>query len=362
LNIDSDLSAYHRQRIDQGLLDKKPGWVRITFNELNSSAEVEAVLTAVADIARDWIHLSQGYTQNPLSGEFRFHTMCCDTVGIDGWAGLADGNIAGFSPAIERFLRLEILPRAANTHTEISYTGTVCTQWYHWAQEQIRAALGAGPRHVLKFVRAGYDPLYVLAYYLGTALPGVLNRRYKLSEIIKSWRAPRFLFLGQAQPDLADGILAVPQACPDEQTLIRAADSVRPGDLAFVGFDPTVQPRDPCGLSARLHRKGLLVIADAIQWLGKLEVSLAGACIDGCLVRTEQLPGGWQSHPALLLREDLFGNGLPLDVGGGVVHWTTEHLQRYVSDRSALEDAGTPGIIQAIRAGLVIGRAVRGIS
>ena len=74
----------------------------------------------------------------------------------------------------------------------------------------------------------------------------------------------------------------------------------------------------------------------------------------GAVVTAERLPGGLQTHPVLLLREDLFGNRLPMDVGGGIVDWTTEHLQRYVSDRTVLEDAGTPGIIQGIRTALVM--------
>jgi len=110
------------------------------------------------------------------------------------------------------------------------------------------------------------------------------------------------------------------------------------------------------GLIEKLEYSKATIIFDVTEIVGKIDIRAVERGIDGLYIDTSKLPGGWQGHPVILLREDCFKNKLPLNVGGGVVHWTTDQSQRYVENRTALEDAGTPGILQGIRSGIIIGR------
>jgi len=109
-------------------------------------------------------------------------------------------------------------------------------------------------------------------------------------------------------------------------------------------------------ISRAIRARSLTCIIDATNLIGNTTLDLKTTGIHGCFIQTEHLPGGFQTHPVLILQESRFKNAIPLDIGGGIVNWTTVDQQRYVSDRTVLEDAGTPGIFQGIRSGLVIGR------
>ncbi|MBN2056501.1 hypothetical protein JW905_16370, partial [bacterium] len=115
-------------------------------------------------------------------------------------------------------------------------------------------------------------------------------------------------------------------------------------------------------LAAALAATGATIILDATGVIADLDLHIADHGIPGVYFDTSELPGGWHAHPVLILREDTFRTTLPLDVGGGIVYWTTAENHRYIGDRTALEDAGTPGIIQGIRSGLVIGSLRHAVS
>ncbi len=358
LQISDEESDYHRDRINRGLFDQKPGWIRVTFNEMNSIDEVETVLNAVEEISRGWDEYAPAYGQDRGNGEFAHRDQVVRRVGIADWSMLQDQEETPSSPAIESFIRSEILPFAANTHTEINFTGTTSTYWYHWAQNTIRGCLGAPNGYGLRFIRAGYDPLRVLLYHLGAELPGGLEDAYGISRTVSEDARVRLVTLGDplSRPGLS--LIATVAPCDSVEEVMETARAEPDRTIVLAGFDDRLPLPDPRSLASALHDIGVRLIADLTAGLGKIEMQMARDHIAGGIVSTERLPGGWQTHPILLLEEPLFRNTIPLDVGGGIVYWTTKTSHRYVEDRTVLEDAGTPGIIQAIRTGLVIGRHV----
>src|SRR5215210_9177203 len=56
---------------------------------------------------------------------------------------------------IERFIRDEVLPRYANTHTESSGTGLQTTRLREDARQIIRDAVGASSQHAVIFCGSG---------------------------------------------------------------------------------------------------------------------------------------------------------------------------------------------------------------
>ena len=356
LQIGDDESRYHRDRIDRRLLDQKPGWVRITFNELNSSEEFETVVKAVKDVSAHWNEYCGKYSQDMSTGEFSHISSEHIHVGITEWQELMDPEDALYSPAIEEFMEKQILPFAANTHTEINHTGTTCTLWYHWAQRIIRTATGVDDSYALRFIRAGYDPLRVLLFYLGIELPARMEAKYRFSRILDSRKRKNIYILGDT-PDFQPGSVFADLAHFDDFPTFRSAVEHAPeNSIILAGFGYSLKNDELTFISRVSRGTDITCIIDTTELLGTGALGLQSSGIHGCVIRTERLPGGLQTHPVILLQESRFENAIALDIGGGIVDWTTVDQQQYVSDRTVLEDAGTPGIFQGIRSGIVIGR------
>ena len=355
LGIDDELSRYHRNRIDRGLLDLKPGWIRVTFNELNSFDDVKYVLSAIEELSGAWQTHTHGYSQDISTGAFSNQAAPPLEIGVHDWTSLYDPNEALSNPAVERFVRERLLPYAANTHTEVSFTGTATTHWYHWAQETIRQCCGADEHYVLRFIRAGYEPLRCLLFALGLEIPARLEARYHLSQTVPPEEWHRVVTLGTPLNGSPIPLLADVVPCRSIQEVLAKVGRDPAKTFVLLGFDPCMPLKDVKTGVRELADMNVPVIAEITDFIPNRGMDLSKDKLAGAVVTAERLPGGLQTHPVLLLQESLFGNRLPMDVGGGIVDWTTEHLQRYVSDRTVLEDAGTPGIIQGIRTALVIG-------
>ena len=98
----------------------------------------------------------------------------------------ADYTASGRSLSfIEDFIRDEVLPLYANTHTETSGTGLQTTRFREDAREIIKKAVGADDRDVVIFCGSGATgAINRLIDILNIRLPRDLNERYKLGEHI----------------------------------------------------------------------------------------------------------------------------------------------------------------------------------
>src|SRR3954469_20821938 len=97
---------------------------------------------------------------------------------------------------IEDFIRDEVLPRYANTHTESSGTGLQTTRLREDARDVIRAALGGDEDTLVIFCGSGATgAVDKLIGILNLRIPADLDDRYGLSALIPAAERP-VVFVG----------------------------------------------------------------------------------------------------------------------------------------------------------------------
>jgi aminotransferase class V len=109
----------------------------------------------------------------------------------------ADYTASGHSLTfIEDFIRNEVMPLYANTHTEASGTGLQTTRFREEAREIVRRAVGATHDDVVIFCGSGATgAIQKLISVLNLSLPADLDERYRLSERIPRAERPA-VFIG----------------------------------------------------------------------------------------------------------------------------------------------------------------------
>jgi selenocysteine lyase/cysteine desulfurase len=75
--------------------------------------------------------------------------------------------------------------------------------------------------------------------------------------------------------------------------------------------------------------------------------------MDGVYLSPHKFVGGPGTAGVLVARRSVFANRVPSAPGGGTVAWVSPDAQVYDTSIENREDGGTPGILQAIRCGLV---------
>src|SRR5689334_12198646 len=105
----------------------------------------------------------------------------------------ASGRALSF---IEDFIRHEVLPRYANTHTEASGTGLQTTRLREDARSIIRHAVGGDAETMVIFTGSGSTgAIDKMIGILGLRLPRELDERYKLNDAIPAAERP-VVFVG----------------------------------------------------------------------------------------------------------------------------------------------------------------------
>jgi hypothetical protein len=80
----------------------------------------------------------------------------------------------------------------------------------------------------------------------------------------------------------------------------------------------------------------------------------AGDHKDAVFFSPHKFIGGPQTPGVLVVRRDLARNRVPTVPGGGTIAFVDPVGQRYLDDPVAREEGGTPGIVESVRAGLVV--------
>lgn len=71
LGIDEEQSLALLARLEAGLETDKPGWVRLSLNYLHSDAQVDTIISAVAELARSATTLAGHYTGDTATARFK---------------------------------------------------------------------------------------------------------------------------------------------------------------------------------------------------------------------------------------------------------------------------------------------------
>ncbi|NOY93439.1 MAG: aminotransferase class V-fold PLP-dependent enzyme [Deltaproteobacteria bacterium] len=276
---------------------------------------------------------------------------------------------------IEDFIRREVMPRYANTHTESSGTGLWTTRLREDARQTIKAALGADERDALIFTGSGATgAIHTLIEVLGLRIPRELDERYGLSDRIPADERP-VVFIGpyehhsnelpwrESIADVvviredADGHVDLTQL---EEELIRyAGRELKIGSFSAAS-NVTGIGSDTATIGALLHEHGALAFWDfaAAGPYVKTEMNMQradGAPVykDAIFLSPHKFIGGPGTPGILVAKRALFQNAVPSVPGGGTVEYVTATSHHYLEDIEKREEGGTPAILESIRAGLV---------
>ncbi|HWO17329.1 MAG TPA: aminotransferase class V-fold PLP-dependent enzyme [Kofleriaceae bacterium] len=282
----------------------------------------------------------------------------------------ASGRALSF---IEDFIRDEVLPRYANTHTEASSTGRQTSAFREEARRIIHRAAGAGPDDVVIFTGSGATAaIHKLIDLLGLRIPGDLDARYHLSEQIPAAERP-VVFVGPFEhhsnelpwrESIADVVVIREDASGHidpahlEAELIRhARRPLRIGSFSAAS-NVTGIASDTWTLSALLHEHGALACWDFAAAGPHVEIEMnpvsgAAASKDAVFLSPHKLVGGPGTPGVLIAKRHLFRNRVPTTPGGGTVAYVDPERHRYLADPVHREEGGTPAIVESIRAGLV---------
>lgn len=290
----------------------------------------------------------------------------------------ADYTASGRSLSfIEDYIRGEVMPLYANTHTETSGTGLQTTRFREEARQIIKDAVGADGRDVLIFCGSGATgAIHHLIEVLGLRLPAGLDQRYGLSAHVPQDERP-VVFIGPYEhhsnelpwrETICDVVTIHEDADGgiDLQELDRALRAYAGRPLKIGSFSAASNvtgigsnTRDTAAL---LHRHGALSFWDfaAAAPYVAIDMNLADDGPDGELVYKDAIflsphkfVGGPGTPGVLVAKKHLFTNAVPAVPGGGTVAYVNYLDHRYLEDIEQREEGGTPEILGAIRAGLV---------
>ncbi|MFC4996261.1 aminotransferase class V-fold PLP-dependent enzyme [Dactylosporangium cerinum] len=273
----------------------------------------------------------------------------------------ASGRALSF---IEDFLRDQVVPWYANTHTEASATGRRTTQLREEARRLVLEGVGGDDTHAVIFCGSG-----------------ATSAIDKLLRILT--RSPGWSTQSQARPVVFVG----PYEHHSNELLWResTADIVRIGADASGRVDPAQLETALCrsadrplrigSFSAGSNVSGVLTDTDAIcdllhrhDAIACWDYAAAGPHVglamngtgryplghrDAMFLSPHKFVGGPGTPGVLVVRRDLVRNPVPTVPGGGTIAYVDPGDRYYLDDPVHREEGGTPAIVESIRAGLV---------
>ena len=283
----------------------------------------------------------------------------------------ASGRALSF---IEDFIRAEVLPRYANTHTESSGTGLQTTRLREDARRIIRDAVGGDDEVAVLFCGSGSTgAVDKLIGILNLRIPADLDARYGLSARIPPEERP-VVFTGPFEhhsnelpwrESIADVVVIHEDADGHidqrqlERELVRHADRpLRIGSFSAAS-NVTGIVSDTRAIAALLHRHGALSFWDFAAAGPYVQIDMGSAegdprsYKDAIFLSPHKFIGGPGTPGVLVVRRELLRNRVPTVPGGGTVAYVNPTEHRYLEDPVEREEGGTPAIVESIRAGLV---------
>jgi selenocysteine lyase/cysteine desulfurase len=279
----------------------------------------------------------------------------------------ASGRALAF---IEDFIRDQVLPRYANTHTESSGTGLQTGRLREEARAIVHQAVGGGPDDLVIFCGSGATgAVNKLIGILELRVPGRYGPRDRMP------RADRpVVFVGPYEhhsnelpwrESIAETVVIGedPDGHIDLEDL-RAQLVRHAGRPLLIGSfsaasNVTGILSDTDRIAALLHAHGALSFWDYAAAGPYVPIRMVASAPgrddhkDAIFLSPHKFAGGPQTPGVLVVRRQLVRNAVPTAPGGGTVLFVHPTGHRYLDDPVAREEGGTPAIVESIRAGLV---------
>jgi len=286
----------------------------------------------------------------------------------------ADYTASGRSLSfIEDFIRDEVLPLYANTHTETSSTGLQTTRFREDARRIILEACGGDDQDVVIFCGSGATgAIDKLIDILNLRVPRDLDEKYELSRHIPADERP-VVFIGPYEhhsnelpwrESIADVVTIAEDEDGriDQQQLQRELINYATRPLKIGSFSAasnvTGIVSDTLGISSLLHANDALAFWDFAAAAPYVDVEMNPAddrlsFKDAVFISPHKFIGGPGTPGVMVVKKRLLTNRVPSVPGGGTVSYVGPHGHTYLEDHAHREEGGTPAIIEAIRSGLV---------
>jgi len=276
---------------------------------------------------------------------------------------------------IEDYIRTVVLPLYANTHTESSGTGLQTTRLREEARSIIARCVGAShDEHAVVFCGSGATHAVAkLVGVIGLKLPSALDDRYGFGSSIPPEDRP-VVFIGPYEhhsnelpwrESIADVVIIDEDADGHvslehlERELVRHAGRTTLIGSFSAASNVTGIITDTVAVATLLHEHGALSLWDYAAAAPYVPIDM-GSSADGNLaykdavfISPHKLIGGPGTPGVLVARRELFTNRVPDVPGGGTVRYVSTNEHDYHPEIEHREEAGTPAIIESIRAGLV---------
>jgi selenocysteine lyase/cysteine desulfurase len=278
----------------------------------------------------------------------------------------ASGRALSF---IEDYIRDQVLPLYANTHTEASATGRATTTLREEARAIIHRAVNGSDQDVVVFCGSGVTgAIDKLRRVLGLEAnadevsvpaferPIVFVGPYEHHSNELPWRES-FADVVVIREDPAGG---VDLDDLEEQLLRNAGRPLKVGSFSAASNVSGVVT-DVDAVSTLLHRNGALACWDYASAGPYLPIDMNPTDADGgplawkdaVFVSPHKFVGGPGTPGVLIAKRGLFRNRVPTVPGGGTILFVSPTRQSYHPDPEIREEGGTPAIVESVRAGLV---------
>ncbi len=278
---------------------------------------------------------------------------------------------------IEDFIRDEVMPLYANTHTETSTTGLQTMHFREEARQIIHQSLGGTEDDVVIFCGSGATgAIQKMIDILNLRIPADLDRHYRLSDHIPTNERP-IIFIGPYEhhsneiswrETIAD-VIEIPEDADGridekvlEERLVEFADRPLKIGSFSAASNVTGIVSHTFSITALLHRHGALSFWDVAAAAPYVNFNMnphrdewpdQDTAKDALFLSPHKFVGGPGTPGVLVVKKRLLTNRVPTVPGGGTVSYVSQTAHTYITDPSHREEGGTPAIIESIRAGLV---------
>lgn len=279
---------------------------------------------------------------------------------------IASGRSLAF---VEEYMRNEVLPTYANTHTTTTVTAKQTTMFRQEARDIVRGAVNA------------YDDEDAVIF-VGSGCTGAIHKLIGSLNLQRHETRPLVFVGGQEHHsnllpwrEVGCEMVTIAETAAGQvnvENLERRLQDARKAHknrpiigLFTVASNVSGILNDDLTITALLHKYDALAFWDYAAAAPYVNIDMnpmiegdesAGRLVakDAIYFSMHKFVGGPQTPGVLVAKKHIFSNPSPQGAGGGTVLYVTEKEHRYLQSIEEREEGGTPAIVESIRAGIVM--------